>query len=83
MPEADDPTDDGSFPVAGLAPGPVTVVVAVLLVAVTVFGPLLSMTAFVLETGAVGRLPPLARAFVLGSGLLFVFVLGFAALLAR
>jgi hypothetical protein len=52
-------------------------------------GLVLGVAVFVSTTGAVrgidviGRFPPLARAFVLGSGLLFLFVLGLAAFLVR
>lgn len=43
----------------------------------------LSTTGLAQGVDIVGRFPPLARAFVLGSGLLFVFTLGLAVLLVQ
>jgi hypothetical protein len=74
-PAPDEPTDDGRFPVPGLTAGSAVLGVAVAL------GLLLATTGAVHGVDVVGRFPPLARAFVLGSGLLFVFALGLAALL--
>ncbi|MFC6940925.1 hypothetical protein ACFQE8_13300 [Salinirubellus sp. GCM10025818] len=71
-----DPSD-GPFSLPGLTTGAVAVGAAV------GFGLFLSADGVVRGLDAIGGFPPLARAFVLGSGLLFCSVLGLALLLTR
>jgi len=76
-PAAGTPAAAGPFPLVGVVSraAPVGLVLGV-----TVF---VSTTGAVRGIDAIGRFPPLARAFVLASGLLFLFVLGLAAFLVR
>jgi hypothetical protein len=76
-PAAGTPAAGDPFPLVSVASRAVPVGL-VLGVAVSV-----STTGAVRGIDVIGRFPPLARAFVLGSGLLFLFVLGLAVLLVR
>jgi hypothetical protein len=77
VPEDADLSGDGPFPLPGLTTGAIAVGAAIGL------GLFLSANGVVRGIDAVGEFPPLARAFVLGSGLLFCSVLGLALFLAR
>lgn len=73
----DEKGDEAWFSTGKLVAGSVIIGVVFVLI---VF---LSTTGLAQGVDIVGRFPPLARAFVLGSGLLFVFTLGLAVLLVQ
>jgi hypothetical protein len=76
-PGPDGPGDSGSFPTAGIAAGALATAGAL---GLALF---LSATSVARGVDVVRGFPPLARAFLLGSGFLFLFALGIAVLLVR